>query len=113
MQGTPAPALITSLRKEDKVEWAKRYLSQETVVKKLQSKSVKPSQYSELEMKLFSWFSRLESNQAVVTDKLLRERALEIARELKASDFKASPHWLNFFRQRHNIKQYVGGGNSS
>ena len=31
LQGTPAPALITSLRKEDKVEWAKRYLSQETV----------------------------------------------------------------------------------
>ena len=80
-EGTPAPALITSLRKEVKVEWAKRHLSQETVVKKLQSKSVKSSQYSELEMKLFSWFSRLESNQAVVNDKLLREKALEIILE--------------------------------
>ena len=92
LERTPAPALIISLRKEDKVEWAKRYLSQETVVKELQSKSVKSSQYSELEMILFSWFSRLESNQAVATDKLLRGKALEIARELKASDFKASPH---------------------
>ena len=54
LQVQPIPALITSLRKEDKVEWAKRYLSQETVMKKLQPKSVKSSQYSELEMKLFS-----------------------------------------------------------
>ena len=26
---------------------------------------------------------------------------------MKASDFKASPHWLNLFKQGHNIKQYV------
>ena len=49
--------------------------------------------YIELENKLFLWFtSRLEAGQAVVTDKLLREKALEIATELKQAEFKASPN---------------------
>ena len=68
---------------------------------KLQSKSAKKSKYSELENKyLFTWFTRVEANQAVVTDKLLREKALEIASELRETEFKASSNWLVLFKKR-------------
>ena len=95
------------MKKDAKVEWAKNYLLQETVSKKLQSKSAKKCYYAELESKLFAWFTRLENSQAVVTDKLLREKALAIAAELKETEFKASQNWLLLFKQRHNIRQYV------
>jgi hypothetical protein len=84
LKETPAPSLITSLKKDAKVEWAKNYLLQETVSKKLQSKSAKKCYYAELESKLFAWFTRLENSQAVVTDKLLREKALAIAATLES-----------------------------
>ena len=60
------------------MKWAKEYPSQETVAYKMQAKSesAHQSEYSELEKKLVSWFTLLESGQAVVTDRLIRERAL-------------------------------------
>ena len=51
----------------------------ETASKKLQSKSANKSEYSELENKLFTWFTRVEDNQAAVTDKLQRENALHLS----------------------------------
>ena len=107
LDGAPAPALISTLRKPEKVKWAKEYLSQETVAHKMQAKSAHQSEYSELEKKLFSWFTQLESGQAVLTDRLIREKALVFAEEMKLSEFKASPNWLVLFKKRHNIKQYV------
>ncbi len=107
LDGVPAQALIPTLRKQEKVKWAKEYLTQETVAHKLHAKPSHKSEYTELEKKLFSWFTRLESGQAVVTDKLIREKALELGAEMKLSEFKASSTWLVLFKKRYNIKQYV------
>ncbi len=76
------------------MEWTKEYLLQETVAHKLHAKSSHQSEYIELEKKFFSWFMRLESGQAFVTDKLIRDKALKLDAELKLSEFKASPTWL-------------------
>ena len=110
LDGVPAQALISTLRKSEKVKWAKEYLMQETAAHKMKSKSTHQSEYTELEKKLFSWFSHLESGQAVVIAKLIREKALVFAEELKHSEFKASPNWLILFKKLHNIKQYVLNG---
>ena len=59
---------------------------------KLHAKSEHKSNHIELEKKIFLWFTRLEAGQAVVTDILLREKALEVATELKQEEFKASPN---------------------
>ena len=94
------------------MKWTKEYLLQETVAHKLHAKSSHQSEYTELEKKVFSWFTRLESGQAVVTNKLIREKALELGAEMKLSEFKASSTWLVLFKKRYNIKQYVLHGES-
>ncbi len=114
LESSPAPALISNLRKPDNIKWAQEleYLSKETVAHKLNAKSARPSEYVELEKKLIFWFTRLESGQAVVTDNLIREKALELAAGLKHTEFKASPNWLLLFKKRHSIQQYVLHGES-
>jgi hypothetical protein len=114
LKETPAPSLITSLKKDAKVEWAKNYLPslQETVSKKLQSKSAKKCDYAELKSKLYAWFTRLEHSQAVVTDELLREKALAIAAELKETEFKASRNWIVIpCNTRQNLSYMRAQGN--
>ena len=83
------------------------HLLEETFSKKVQSKSAKKCNYAELERKLFAWFTRLEQSQAVVTDKMIREKALVIATESNETKFKASHNWLVLFKKRDNIRQYV------
>ena len=80
------------------------HLLEETFSKKVQSKSAKKCNYAELERKLFAWFTRLEQSQAVVTGKLIREKALVIAAMLNETEFKASHNWLVLFKKRHNIR---------
>ncbi len=43
---------------------------------------------------------------------MISEKALELAAELKHTEFKASPIWLLQFKKRHNIQQYVLHGES-
>ncbi len=43
---------------------------------------------------------------------MIRENALELAAELKHTEFKASPNWLLLFKKQHNIQQYVLHGES-
>lgn len=52
----------------------------------------------------YEWFCRARANKIPLSGPLIREKALEIAKEVGASDdFKASGGWLDKFRKRHNI----------
>ncbi|KAJ4425662.1 hypothetical protein ANN_27858 [Periplaneta americana] len=49
------------------------------------------------------WFCHARSNKIPLSGTLIREKALEIAKELSYSNSKASGGWLDKFRSRHNI----------
>jgi len=49
------------------------------------------------------WFGQLRSRNAVLTDKLLLEKAKRVATLLDIADFKGSDGWLSKFKKRHHI----------
>ena len=49
---------------------------------RLQQKSSKQSHFPELEEKLFAWFRKIEMQHGVLTDDIVRTKALEIATNL-------------------------------
>jgi transposase-like protein len=60
--------------------------------------------WPELESRLFEWFKveRID-NRNVVNYRRLREKAKEIALELKITDFIGSDHWIFGFNSRHRL----------
>ena len=50
------------------------------------------------------WFGQLRARGALISDRLLVEKARELAEKLSIADFKASDGWLAKFKKRHNIK---------
>ena len=76
----------------------------------LQKKSSKPSQFPQLEDKLFAWFRRIEMKHGVLTDDIVRAKALEYAAELGLQKFQASGNWVLHFKKRHGIDAKVRHG---
>ena len=75
----------------------------------LQQKSSKQSHYPELEEKLFAWFRKIEMQHGVLTDDILRMKALDIATKMGLT-FQASANWVLRFKKRHGIDQKVRHG---
>lgn len=57
----------------------------------------------ELDEVLLEWLSNCRSKNLPISGPILQENALNIAKKLGISDFKASNGWLEKFRTRHNI----------
>ena len=60
--------------------------------------------HENLEAVLMQWFGQLRARGALISDRLLVEKARELAQKLSIADFKASDGWLAKFKKRHNIK---------
>ena len=70
------------------------------------SKTVKHrgGKYSQLERALNEWFGSVTAKGASVVDRLIVEKAKEVAEELHIDNFKVSDGWLGGFKSRHGIK---------
>lgn len=61
-------------------------------------------QHEQLESVLIQWFGQKRAQGALITDRLLVEKAKALAEKLLIDKFKASDGWLAGFKKRHSIK---------
>ena len=106
LENSPHESLISKLRKPENVAKYQELLSRETIQAKLESKSTRGALYEDVDKEMIKWITRLESCQAVLTDRLIQEKAAEVAVKLDLAKFKASDGWLEGFKKRHNIRQF-------
>ena len=59
--------------------------------------------YEELEQVLLQWHKQIRSQNVQVNGLLMKEKAIEIAKNLDISNFSASDGWLSRFKERHSI----------
>ena len=67
----------------------------------------RPSQFDEIDEAVYQWYSLAMQRQVPVTGPMLQGEALKIAEALGNEVFKASNRWLERFKCRHNLKQFV------
>jgi hypothetical protein len=76
-------------------------------------KSLKSAKDVVLENAVLIWFTQQRNLGHPVSGPLLREKALELHKELNGnSNFKASSGWLHRFCKRNDIKEYTMKGES-
>lgn len=73
----------------------------------------KGSRYQELNDKLWDWIQTIESFGAVYSEKILKEKALQIAKEMNIDEFRATNGWLYSFKSAHNINCKILSGEAS
>jgi hypothetical protein len=101
-----ARSTVTGVLKE-RTKWLG--LSDEAAGSKVRHRS---AQWENLERALMQWFGQLRSRNAVLTDKLLLEKAKRLATLLDIADFKGSDGWLSKFKKRHHIQLHQPHGES-
>ena len=69
-----------------------------------------PLQFDGIDEVVYQWYSLARQRQVPVTGPMLQEEALKIAEALGNEVFKASNRWLEWFKCRHNLKQFVISG---
>ncbi|KAK3760445.1 hypothetical protein RRG08_065171 [Elysia crispata] len=70
-----------------------------------QRRKVRKSKYYEMEEQLWEWYKKanVESGGKSLTNAVICNKALELASQMKISDFKATTGWISRFRQRRGI----------
>ncbi len=109
---SPHVALISKLRKPEVFKKHEEFLSSVSSEYKLDAKSSRGALYEDIDSQLMMWITRCEHTQAILTDKLIQEKATALAIKLNHTKFKASDGWLEGFKKRHSIKQYKLHGES-
>ncbi|DBA74381.1 TPA: hypothetical protein ACH3X1_011145 [Trebouxia sp. C0004] len=62
------------------------------------------AQHAKLEQALYAWFGKATARGAAIVDRLIVEKAKDVAEELKIDNFKVSDGWLAGFKSRkHNL----------
>jgi len=80
---------------------------------KNQSKSLKTSQYPDIDEAVLKWFTVARESKISLSNTIIKEQALEFAKNLGFSDFTARNGWLRNFRIRHNIVYGVVSGEAA
>ena len=52
---------------------------------------------------LIKWFKNVRSNNIPVSRNILKEKALEIVKDLNVENFNASNGWTEQFKERHEL----------
>ena len=70
--------------------------------------------WPDLEMALFEWQQRMEQKKAIITEDILKEKARQLWDAMSQYDDiempKRSNGWLDGFKKRYKIKEYVQRG---
>ena len=69
--------------------------------------------YEELDKVVWKWFTRARTKNIPVSGKLIQERALMYAAELRHASFTASNGWLQKRQKRHNVRVAVLSGEAA
>ena len=70
------------------------------------------AKHDRLEKALFLWLGDMNSQNAVVNDEMLIEKAKKLGFELQVSDFAYSRGWLARFKSRHGLTKRIYAGES-
>lgn len=98
--GIGRPTIYDILKSRDKIE--KFVKSVEDHSKR---KTLKMSEYPQVEEALYSWFKQQRNRHAPISGDILKEKAKFFYREItKNDDFRASVGWFEKFKQRHGIR---------
>jgi len=100
---TPSNAAICQWLKPDKRIELLQLLKTETAPAQLAMKGHYKPENPELEDELYEWFRKHEQRQSVITDDLIRNKALQLGTKRALVDFKASRCWVKKFKERRGI----------
>jgi hypothetical protein len=100
---TPSNAAICQWLKPDKRIELLQLLKTETAPAQLAMKGHYKPDNLELEDELYQWFRKHEQRQSVITDDLIRNKALQVGTKRALVDFKASRCWVKKFKERRGI----------
>ena len=90
--GVPGSTLSTWKKNKDKIY--KQFESGQL------SKRVKPEKYEQINRAVHKWFLMLRSENVPISGPMLKEKAIEFAKELSAESFQASEGWLDKWKKR-------------
>ena len=98
--GVPSSTLSTWRKNKEKI--FKQYNSGQL------SKRVKPEKYEQVNKAVYKWLVMLRSENIPVGGPMLKEKALEFAKELGIESFQASDGWLTRWKDiSKNPKNYL------
>ena len=64
---------------------------------------IRTSPFHELEKAVIKWFNIVREQKIAVSGPMVREKALEYAKEMGLNNFAASDGWLDRFKKRENL----------
>ncbi|CAB4487081.1 unnamed protein product [Rhizophagus irregularis] len=70
----------------------------------------KPVRFPQVEEALSLWITNALAADLVINTDILREKAKFFAQQFEVNNFAASNGWINGFKERHSLKQYVKWG---
>ena len=70
------------------------------------------TKYNSINDLVWRWYSDARDNGLLVSGSMVREKALNIAKELSENNFKASNGWLSSWQSRYNVKSFKVTGES-
>jgi hypothetical protein len=70
----------------------------------------KSTRFPQVEEALSLWTTNALAADLIINTDILREKAKFFAQQFEVNNFTASNGWINGFKERHNLKQYVKWG---
>ncbi|XP_054717478.1 tigger transposable element-derived protein 4-like [Uloborus diversus] len=96
-KGIPQTTFLTILSAREKI---KSSLSEQDGNKR---KKLRKSNFQDIEDALLKWFRFARTNNVPISGLILKEKALEIAKEFEEENFSASNGWIERFKDRYNL----------
>lgn len=95
------PTIYDIVKNRDKIEEFMKSVDDEP----LNRKTLRPSEFPEVEDALFIWFKQQRKRHAPISGDILKQKAQFFYTEItKKNDFRASHGWFENFKKRHGIR---------